>query len=188
MCLWKGLWDPAFPPTFWLNIWALALTYLPTMIPALEAQMESPDLTLEPSELWAEMILSLLHKKPVSGVLWWWFRSDQHNHLGIITLQSMKMTYFSTDGSWWLDLQFFGIMVMQKWYTFSGNCSWDFEFWTFPRIAICSWILSFHSRQQQQTACHSTWDHKGTSDTLQRAVLLSRMCGRLSVEKCIFNL
>ena len=35
---------------------------------------------------------------------------------------------------------FFDFM-MQKWYTVSRNCTTDFEFWSFPRLAICDTIL-----------------------------------------------
>ena len=53
-----------------------------------------------------------------------------------------SLTY---DGSTW-----FFDFVMQKWYTVSKSCTADFEFWSFPRLAICDTILSHDAKQWQQ--------------------------------------
>ena len=42
----------------------------------------------------------------------------------------------------WFDLWFFNFTMVQKWYTFSRNCSSNFEFWSFPRLTIHGMILS----------------------------------------------
>lgn len=39
----------------------------------------------------------------------------------------------------WLNLQFFDFIMVQKQYTFSRNCTSDFEFWSFPGLWHAVW-------------------------------------------------
>ena len=56
------------------------------------------------------------------------------------------------------DLRFFGFTMVWKQYLFSRNHILNFEFWSFPRRAICSMIRS-HDIGQQQWASALSWPH-----------------------------
>lgn len=50
-------------------------------------------------------------------------------------------------------LNFF--MRMRRWHTISRNCIWKFEFWSFPKLMICSTKFSCNAGQQQRTTAPS---------------------------------
>ena len=88
-----------------------------------------------------------------------------------------------------LDLQcfnlgFFNFTVVQKRYTFSRNHTSNFEFWSFPKLAICSTILSCDSGQL--TVSHSSQSahdlQANNRYTCYQSIPIKLFCFSLSVQ------
>ena len=48
---------------------------------------------------------------------------------------------------WWFDLRSFDFMMVQKWYVFRRNWTFNFAFFSFPRLDIHSRVLSHEAGQ-----------------------------------------
>ena len=59
----------------------------------------------------------------------------------LFSLSASKSIYTVLDLRWF-NLRLFGYMVMGKWYTFSRNCTLNFDLWSLPGLSVFSTVFS----------------------------------------------